>query len=174
VTSAGEVRTCCLNDTVFGNLFEKPFAEIWNGGPYREMRSQHARLAAATGCGNCVRNGRVRNSTYFRPTQAVTCRPYYLDTPRARWTDPVRIDFPSAGGEVTWPLEIKGRVRRGSPSDYELMIDYTPIISLPDKKFDMRLELGFLTEGAHMLWIREKASGRGLAYRETHYVTPIS
>ena len=29
VTSAGEIRTCCLNDTSFGNLFDQSFDEIW-------------------------------------------------------------------------------------------------------------------------------------------------
>lgn len=175
VTSAGEVRTCCLNDTIFGNLNDQPFDAIWNGGPYRRIRDQHARLAAGDGCANCVKNGRVRNSTYFRPTQAVTCRPYFEEVPPPEPNDPVWIDNPVSGGTVIKPIRVSGLVRRGAAHEFELMIDYTPILTLDRREFDMRLPLDFLTEGAHMLWVREKASGRGLAYREMHYwVTPAS
>lgn len=35
VTSAGEVRTCCINDTSFGNLLEQTIEQIWNGEAFR-------------------------------------------------------------------------------------------------------------------------------------------
>ena len=65
VTSAGEVRTCCVNETSFGNLSKQSIGEIWNGELFRRFRAQHARREIATGCANCVANGRVRQSPYF-------------------------------------------------------------------------------------------------------------
>ena len=75
VTSAGDVRTCCLNDKSFGNLNEQTFEKIWNGAAYQRFREQHARREHADGCANCILNGRVQATTFFRPTQAVTLRP---------------------------------------------------------------------------------------------------
>jgi MoaA/NifB/PqqE/SkfB family radical SAM enzyme len=176
VTSAGEVRTCCLNDTSFGNLFEQSFQDIWNGPLYQRFRSEHARLAPAEGCGNCVRNGRVKGSTYFRPTQAVTYRPYFERIPEESDHDPVIVESPSSGAEVTPPIHLAGRTRHGArPDDFDVMIDHTRIITLArdrrflSRRFEMNLTLDFLTEGAHWVWLREKESGRAFAFREIHY-----
>ena len=35
------MRTCCLNDESFGNLFEASFEEIWNGDAFVRFRDQH-------------------------------------------------------------------------------------------------------------------------------------
>src|SRR5207247_1228651 len=123
VTSAGEVRTCCTNETSFGNLFERTIDDIWNGGEFRAFRAQHARREIATGCGNCVANGRVRQSPFFRAIEPVTYRP--LVFARAA-DDVVRIDIPRAGATVADPLIVAGRID-GLADEFELMIDHTPV-----------------------------------------------
>lgn len=62
ITASGNCLPCCISpfathdypSLILGNLFEKPFAEIWNGIPYRQFRadflSDHPHPACA-GCG---------------------------------------------------------------------------------------------------------------------------
>lgn len=59
ITSWGDVRPCCACARVMGNALETPFAEVWNGGAYIEMRESMAALPRAgrqigtCGCYNC-------------------------------------------------------------------------------------------------------------------------
>lgn len=46
----GTVRPCCFLDTVFGNILEQPFEEIWNSDAYNEFRRQ----VAAGECEACL------------------------------------------------------------------------------------------------------------------------
>jgi len=172
VTSAGDVRTCCLNDKSFGNLFDREFEEIWNGPLYRRFREQHARREAAEGCANCITNGRVQATTFFRATQAVTMRPYFETLPAPSPDDDVILDSPTPGATVNEPLFIEGRVRRGlSPRDIDVMIDYTHVEYLNGRSFKVLVPTSFLTEGAHVLWMRNR-EGRGCAFREVHFWRP--
>jgi radical SAM protein with 4Fe4S-binding SPASM domain len=167
VTSAGEVRTCCLNDLVFGNLHERTIDEIWNGDAYVRFREQHARNAAADGCTNCVRNGRVQGSTWFRATEAVTMRPVIEKLPPVAG-DALTIDA------ISPALRITGRVQRGiRRADVEVMIDETPVETLVHAAVDrdtytLGVPTHFLTEGAHILWLRHR-DGRAFAQREVHF-----
>jgi len=172
VTSAGDVRTCCLNDKSFGNLNEQTFAEIWNGDAYRRFREQHARREHADGCANCVLNGRVQATTFFRPTQAVNMRPYFETLPASSVNDDVILETPAQGATVTEPLYIEGRVRRGvDPRSIDVMIDYTHVEYLNGRRFKVLVPTSFLTEGAHVLWMRSR-KGRDCAFREVHFWRP--
>jgi MoaA/NifB/PqqE/SkfB family radical SAM enzyme len=178
VTSAGEVRTCCLNDTSFGNLYEQTFDEIWNGAFYRCFREQHARHEIATGCSNCLKNGRVQGSEFLFPTQPVTNRPYFDQLPAASPSDDVILHWPVHGATVGQPLHIEGILRNGvDPLEIDVMIDRTPLANLNDTglfagdEFVLEVPVGSLTEGAHVLWMRD-ANGRAFAHRELHFWRP--
>ena len=172
ITVAGEVRTCCLNDLSFGNLFEKSFEEIWFGDPYVRFRDQHAKRSAP-GCANCVQNGRVRSSPWFRPTESVSLRPMADSLPAS--DDSIELDSPCEGGSVTAPFVVVGRTRmhRRERRSSVVMIDHTPVEFLSNATFadeSFRLTLptdAFLTDGAHLLWVRN--GDRALARREFHY-----
>jgi MoaA/NifB/PqqE/SkfB family radical SAM enzyme len=177
VTTEGEVRTCCLNDTTFGRLLDdQSIDEIWNGEIFRHFRSQHARLEVATGCENCFKNGRVRNSTFFRPTQPVTYHPYFDEIPQSSPDDPILFDAPRFDAQVSDPIVITGRLADGvDPIDVDLVIDYTPLANVNDKavfdghRFSLSLAVPDLTDGAHMLWARRHGDPRGYAHREVHF-----
>ena len=178
VTSAGEIRTCCLNDKSFGNLNEQSFDEIWNGAHYHRFREAHVRNEVAEGCANCLKNGRVQGSEYLFPTQRVTNRPYFDALPPSSPDDDVVLDAPRHHATVTAPLYIEGRMRKGvDPVAVDVMIDYTPIANLNDAglfsgdSFVLLVPTSSLTEGAHVLWLRH-ADGRAFAHREMHFWRP--
>jgi hypothetical protein len=63
-------------------------------------------------------------------------------------------------------------VRRGlSPRDIDVMIDYTHVEYLNGRSFKVLVPTSFLTEGAHVLWMRNR-EGRGCAFREVHFWRP--
>lgn len=180
VTSSGEVRTCCINDTSFGNLFDRSFEEIWNGELFLSFRRQHARGQIATGCANCMRNGRMRNSTFFRPTQPVSYRPYFVQTPNPAPEDPVSLTAPIPLSTAIGSIELAGslRVRSEAPT-FEVMLGYTPVgnlgcaMFLDQHNFTMQLSLPYLTEGAHVLWIRRVGdSSNGWGHRDFYFWRP--
>jgi MoaA/NifB/PqqE/SkfB family radical SAM enzyme len=180
VTSSGEVRTCCINDTSFGNLYQASFEEIWNGNRFRAFRAQHAKQQVATGCANCVRNGRVRSSTFFRPTQAVTYKPYFVAVPKPAIDDPVSLSAPAAGATSIGTILVAGALAPGAhASMFELMLGYTPVANLGEATFSnntqfrMRLNLPYLTEGAHVMWVRKAGdSSAGWSYRDFFFWRP--
>ena len=166
VTTAGEVRTCCLNETCFGNLFEQTFEEIWNGGAYVRFRERHARREAADGCANCIANGRVRSSPWFRATEGGVMRPMIDALPEP--TNDVVLE------SVTEGFAIAGRERvRCDRRHVTVMIDHTPVeilsnASFQGARFTLQLPAHFLTEGAHIVWLRDR-EGRALARSEAHF-----
>lgn len=167
VTSAGEVRTCCINEHVFGNLFEQSFEEIWNGSEYLEFRRTHARRETAPGCANCIRNGRVRQSPWYAPVEPVTYRPRQRHVAGQGF----ELDWPSAGATITDPVAITGRIR--GPEEWEVMLDDTPLGRVrgnpPEGRFALSGAIPFVSEGAHELWARRPGNGRGgLAHRDVH------
>lgn len=179
VTSAGEVRTCCTNEVAFGNLFEQSIEEIWNGEAFRRFRGQHVRRETADGCGTCVRNGRVRHSPYFRTLEPVTYRPLFRDLPGARAAEEGTIDWPRAGTTVTDPLIVIGRLAEPScRGEVELMIDRTPVGRLREiafvngESFALSLQCAFVSEGAHVLWLRRRGAERGFGHREVFLWRP--
>ena len=179
VTSAGEVRTCCINETSFGNLFEQSIGEIWNGAPYRTFRDQHhLRRETPTGCANCIRNGRVRHSPFLAALEPVTYWPLRGLGPKDPAAEPAlpTLDWPGEGASVTDPLVVRGRVRRGEePPD--LVVDRRFTIPLRQaavwegRDYAAVLEIPYLTEGAHLLSLR-RSGGKDFADRTVHLWRP--
>ena len=179
VTSAGEVRTCCVNETSFGNLSEHSIEEIWNGEMFRRFRSQHARREIATGCANCVANGRARQSPYFRAVQRVTYRPVTEKLPEDLTDGDVVIETPRPGETVSDPLVILGRIRTRSPIEIEVMVDDTPVQlftagGLLHRRFGVEAPIQFVTEGAHIVWLRRLGAKRGWGQREIFLWRPAT
>jgi MoaA/NifB/PqqE/SkfB family radical SAM enzyme len=180
VTSAGEVRTCCLNETSFGSLFEQTFDEIWNGEPFRRFRAQHVKRESAHGCGNCVYNGRVRQSPFFDAVRALTYRPLFDAIPASRPDDFVTFDTPAAGSTVTDPLVVSGSVFTDALEVVELMIDETSVANFRDaallngSSFVMSLPLAYVSEGAHVLWARRRGDSGGVGHRQLFFWRPDS
>ena len=169
VTSAGEVRTCCVNETSFGNLSEQSFAEIWNGEIFRRFRAQHARREIATGCANCVANGRVRQSPFFRTVEAVTYRPVVV--PATLNDSRIFVETPRPGSTVSDPLIVRGAT--GMPMDLELMIDHTKVYECSATgRFAIEAPIPFVSEGAHLLWLRPRGEECGWPAREVFLWRP--
>lgn len=172
VTSAGEVRTCCTNDVMFGNLFEESIDEIWNGERFRRFREQHARHEIAEGCNNCMLNGRVRNSPFFRATERVTYAPFPIA--RAEGDPIITFHSPRAGDTVTDGLIISGTAHI-DPLDIELVIDDVPVANLRDAgwfdsaNFVAAIELPFLSEGAHILSAQRRGEHAGYEHRQLFF-----
>jgi radical SAM protein with 4Fe4S-binding SPASM domain len=182
VTSAGEVRTCCINETSFGNLFEQSFSEIWNGQHYAEFRAQHAgRRETPQGCANCVRNGRVRHSPYFAALEAVTYRPLRSPLEEAVPARPgsAELLWPAEGAVVTDPLPIRGRLLKAGPPP-DLVIDRRFVVPLRDaavwnsEEFLAIIDVPFLTEGAHLLSLRARGERSDDLMRTVHFWRPES
>ncbi|HKR65771.1 MAG TPA: radical SAM protein [Thermoanaerobaculia bacterium] len=168
VTVAGEVRTCCLNDTTFGSIVDEPFESIWNGAAYRAFREQHARGDAPSGCANCMRNGRVIASEFFDVVEPVTFRPLFESLPPVTENDDAFLDAPAPGATVQDPLLLMGRMR---VDDVDVMIDETPVANITTRAFARSLPVSFLSEGAHVVWLRSR-EGRGFAHRTIHFWRP--
>ena len=177
VTSAGEVRTCCINETSFGSLFEREFAEIWNGPAYSAFRRTHAeRRETPTGCANCIRNGRPRHSPFYAPLQAVTYRPIAAPEESRRLSAGAGIEWPLDHAVVTDPIVVTGTVPDGA--DGEIVIDRA--FPLPLRKvavvdggrFVAVLDLPFVTEGSHLVGLRTAPGGEITAERTVHLWRP--
>jgi radical SAM protein with 4Fe4S-binding SPASM domain len=60
ISSTGDVVPCCVladSDTMkMGNLFDRPFKEIWNGPAYQTLRDQIARHDPPPACRACYRD----------------------------------------------------------------------------------------------------------------------
>ena len=164
VTVAGEVRTCCLNDESFGNLFEASFEEIWNGDAFVRFRDQHrGQTETPVGCGNCVENGRQRHSPYFEALEPVSYRPLLSLSEPPSPRPGLAIERPAEGEVVTDPLVVTGRLPPGSWTMESaggrrplLYIDRTPVSDLGDAvftgdRFLLVQPVPYLSEGAHVL-----------------------
>ncbi len=161
VTVAGEVRTCCINDESFGNLFEQPFNEIWNGGPFTRFRNQHYRGDdTPDGCGPCLQNGRKRHSPYFEPLEEVSYRPLLSASGEPSGDPGFRFDRPYEGEVVVAPLILTGHLPADQPREhldrFAVLIDHTPVELLStavvkDNRFRLICRIPFVTEGAHVV-----------------------
>ena len=70
VSAAGEVRTCCFNNRIYGRLAERPIDEIWHGDAYTKLRRLHVQRRSPPECDDCVKSWRVKRSPYLRPPEA--------------------------------------------------------------------------------------------------------
>ena len=169
VTAAGDVRTCCFNDTVLGNLGEETASDVWNGSGYRELRRAHAERRIPSGCEVCVRDGRMKQSAHF-----ITGRTPPSDAAREDARNSFELEYPADGDPVADPLVLVGRGtggwlgRRNLP---ELFIDDTwigPLTALGRMRagrFAGLVEIPFVVPGRHRLSLR---TGDGGAERWRH------
>jgi len=182
ITSAGEVRCCCLNDTSFGSLGEQPFEAIWNGAAFREFRRAHQPGNGPASCANCRRNSRTRCSPYPRAVQPITYRPV-LDPVQSHEPDEGvrRLEWPLPDGIVGDPLPVTGCCGTAVGAlDLEVLIDETVVADLGRRgvvdgsRLAVSIPIPFLTEGAHMLWLRPRgaAGRRGWCHRHVQFWRP--
>jgi MoaA/NifB/PqqE/SkfB family radical SAM enzyme len=187
VTAAGEVATCCLNGTSFGNLYRQSFDEIWNGPAYQTFRRRHLERAAAPGCGPCLANGRQRLSPWFLAVARGTVRPL-LDGPApARPPAAPWLDRPCDGETVTDPLVVSGRLSRWDPRRLPILGDrWLPRLQLDAEglpglagavidgvRFVATVRVPYLSEGAHVLALaRGGVRGPGWSRRTVHFRRP--
>ena len=182
ITSAGEVRCCCLNDTSFGSLLEQPFEAIWNGAAFRDFRSAQQHGQGPPSCANCRANSRVRCSPYLRAVQPVTFRPLLgPDLASAPDDGFPRLEWPPPDGVVGDPLPVVGHSGQGvNGHDLEVLIDRTVVTDLgghgvvDGSRFAVSIPVPYLTEGAHMLWLRPRgtADHHGWCHRHLHFWRP--
>jgi MoaA/NifB/PqqE/SkfB family radical SAM enzyme len=182
ITSAGEVRCCCLNDTSFGSLLEQPFEAIWNGAAFREFRRSQQHGQGPPSCANCRANSRVRCSPYLRAVQPITFRPLLgPDTPPELNSGVPQVEWPPPDGVVGDPLPVFGHSGPGVHGhDLEVLIDRTVVADLGShgvvdgSNFAVSIPVPYLTEGAHMLWLRPRGAldHHGWCHRHLHFWRP--
>ena len=56
----GEVRPCCYQSPVLGNIYEESFEEIWNGSRARELRLSMIDRTPPQPCVQCYEFNRHR------------------------------------------------------------------------------------------------------------------
>lgn len=188
LTTAGEVRTCCVSELCLGDLNRQSFAEIWNGPAYARFRRQHAARGAAApaGCEACFKNGRKRHSQYFAAVEAVSYRPL-LDRPAPPPRRGIRLATPRQGDVVTLPLVVTGHLPRlgrarlpwqGRRLRPELLVDSTPVAhlrwaALDGNRFAVVVDAPYITEGAHVLSLRmDREPLPGWSRRTVHLWRP--
>jgi MoaA/NifB/PqqE/SkfB family radical SAM enzyme len=157
VNAAGEVRPCCFNDDVLGDLNHGTLEEIWNGPGYTGLRADQAAGRVSAGCEVCVRNSRVKQSPYLMPRE--TAAPSEAE-PQAI------VDLPSGGDLVEGSLVVVGRIaaggeRQGERSRLpEVWLDHTLLAALGDcamvdgGQFAAVIPIPFVSEGGHRLSFR--------------------
>jgi len=165
VNASGEVRPCCFNDDILGNLHEQTMEEIWNGPGYTTLRAEQAAGVVSSGCEVCVRNGRVKQSPWLvprEPASAAAAGPFVLETP--------------ADGElVSGPLVLIGRrAARGGPIGREelpeVWLDHQKIALARDfalidgDAFAAIIPIDYVSAGSHRLVLRAPGGGEGSAF----------
>ena len=178
VSAAGEVRTCCFNDTSFGSLLEQPAEAIWNGEAYGLLRRDHAAGRTPDGCGRCVTAGRVMKSPWLLPRFPAR----ELEGPQGPLPGPgagaagektIRVIWPVDGSPVSGELVLAGTLpprRRLLPYPdalVEIFLDETLVATLErghgleGKHFAACLPIPYVTAGQHQFrarWRRRKGA----------------
>jgi len=170
VTAAGEVRTCCFNDTVLGRLDEQPIDAVWQGAGYAELRACHGAGEVPASCANCVRGGRIKQSPYFLPGRSPLAAGIAGiagnsgDAERS-----IHLEIPGPGEIVAGPLVLAGRVpRRTLPALAEVYLDEIHVTRLGDwaardgRRFTASIPVLYLTAGKHRLslhWLTRDGTG---------------
>jgi MoaA/NifB/PqqE/SkfB family radical SAM enzyme len=169
VNASGEVRTCCFNPTVMGQLHEAPIEAIWEGAGFLALREDHAAGRTPAGCANCVANGRVKQSPFLfagRPLPAVGPEPT---------RETAVLDVPAPGSVVSGSLILSGthgvrrpwkKRRKGLP---DVFIDRTLVARLAQcrqvdtERFAELVPIPYVTAGKHRLslrWPRQRGTER--------------
>jgi MoaA/NifB/PqqE/SkfB family radical SAM enzyme len=100
INASGEVRPCCFNDIVLGDLNRQSIEEIWNGPGYTALRRDMAEGRVPETCATCVRNGRVKRNAFL------SLRDPALDTSPGR---SFVLELPGDGSLVDGRLVLLGR-----------------------------------------------------------------
>jgi len=174
VNASGEVRPCCFNDDVLGDLNHNTMDEIWNGPGYSGLRADQAADRVSAGCEVCVRNSRVKQSPYLMPRE-----------PAAATAEPtVVVDFPGEGELLSGSLVLLGRTAangsEGRVADEclpEVWLDHTRIAWLKDfvmrdgDSFAAVIPIPFVSEGGHRLSFRPCDAGEREAFGHRYLQT---
>lgn len=130
INASGEVRPCCFNDIVLGDLNRQSIEEIWNGPGYTALRRDMVEGRVPETCATCVRNGRVKRNAFL------SLRDPALDTSPGR---SFVLELPVDGSLIDGNLVLAGRrnslLGRVFPQRFELpdvYIDDTRIAGLGD------------------------------------------
>lgn len=157
INSSGEVRPCCFNDIVLGDLKKQTIQEIWNGPGYTALRSDMAAGRVPATCATCVRQGRVKRNTFL------SLRDPALDTSPSRGFS---LELPLDGTLIDGNLVIVGRWKnllgRVLPQRYAL-----PDLYIDDFRLGMSdwsvidgswvsavIPVSFVETGAHRISLR--------------------
>lgn len=165
VNAAGEVRTCCFNDRVFGRLDEETAEAIWNGEAYAELRREHSEGRTSDGCARCVTAGRVMKSPWFLPR---------FPAPPGTETigeSAIRVLCPGEGDPIAGELVVAGTLPgsrnlfRKASALVDIFLDETLVATLgrgrgiDGKDFALCLPIPFVTAGQHQLRVRYRRKG---------------
>jgi MoaA/NifB/PqqE/SkfB family radical SAM enzyme len=158
INASGEVRPCCFNDIVLGDLNKQSIEEIWNGPGYTALRSDMAAGRVPPTCATCVRQGRVKRNTFL------SLRDPALDTSPSRGFS---LEIPGDGSLVDGNLVVAGRwksllqrVRPQRSALPDLYIDDSRVASLADWAVidgswaAAVMPVDFVETGAHRLSLR--------------------
>jgi len=165
VNASGEVRPCCFNDDIMGDLHAQSMEEIWNGVGFTSLRADQAAGRVSSGCEVCVRNGRMKRSPWLVPHEPV---------PGAA-AGTVALDTPGDGELVSGPLVLVGRRagngrgraaldRRELP---EVWLDRSRIARVKDfamldgDSFAAIIPIPYVSAGSHRLALRPLGGDEG-------------
>jgi MoaA/NifB/PqqE/SkfB family radical SAM enzyme len=158
INASGEVRPCCFNDIVLGDLTKQSIEEIWNGPGYTGLRRDMAAGSVPATCATCVRQGRVKRNTFL------SLRDPALDTSPSRG---FALELPLDGSLVDGNLVVVGRwksvlerVRPRRATLPDLYIDDFRVAGLGDwavtdgSWVTAAMPVSFIKTGAHRLSLR--------------------
>lgn len=166
VSAAGEVRTCCFNNRIFGRLADRDMETIWHGEPYSELRRLHVARRSPPECDDCVKSWRVKRSPYLRPPET---EPELPDTDSGATG---RLIAPGDGelvvgselvvaGMLPARSRLKRFVGRAEPPvlpevwlDGSLLARTRDIGVLDGDRFALVIPIHFVSEGSHRLSLR--------------------
>ncbi|HEX3530265.1 MAG TPA: radical SAM protein [Thermoanaerobaculia bacterium] len=167
VNASGEVRPCCFNDDILGNLHEQTMEEIWNGPGFTGLRGEQAAGVVSSGCEVCVRNGRVKQSPWLIPREPV---PVVSDG------TPLVLETPADGELVSGPLVLIGRRANGRRGPLErdelpeVWLDHHRIAWASDyalidgDAFAAIIPIDYVSAGSHRLMLRQAGGGESSAF----------
>jgi len=178
ITTAGEVRTCCRSDRVFGLVADSPVENIWRSNDFAIFRRCHTMGEPPAGCETCITNGRSRISPHLDAVKAVIHRPLSLQ-PEPAAGDGWALTKPHDGQTTTDPLTVTGTTPLSHTGRFpEIAIDDVRVGDLRSGAigggfFSLQLEVPYLTEGIHILsLVGERDRAPGWSRRTIRHRTP--
>ena len=158
INASGEVRPCCFNDIVLGDLTRQSIEEIWNGPGYTALRRDMAAGRVPETCATCVRQGRVKRNSFL------SLRDPALDTSPGH---SFVLDLPDDGSLVDGNLVLVGhrphrlgQLLRGREPLPDLYIDEVRVGNLADWAVVAGIQVAavvpvpYVTPGGHRLSLR--------------------